>query len=59
MKKSKKKTNRSLNLLLSLLSLYKEIIRYQQDKIKRFQLAISVLIVSLVLIIAYFKWIGG
>ena len=59
MKKTKRETNKNLSLLLNLLNLHKDFICYQQDKIKRFRLIIFALIVFLVLIIAYFKSIGG
>lgn len=59
MKKTKRETNKNLSLLLNLLNLHKDFICYQQDKIKRFRLIIFALIVFLVLIIAYFKWLGG
>lgn len=59
MKKTKREINKNLSLLLNLLNLHKDFICYQRDKIKRFRLIIFALIVSLVLIIAYFKWLGG
>lgn len=59
MKKTKREINQTLSLLLNLLNLHKDFICYQQDKIKRFRLIIFTLIVFLVLIIAYFKSIGG
>ncbi len=59
MKKTKREINKTLSLLLNLLNLHKDFICYQQDKIKRFRLIIFTLIVFLVLIIAYFKSIGG
>lgn len=59
MKKTKREINKTLSLLLNFLNLHKDFICYQQDKIKRFRLIIFTLIVFLVLIIAYFKSIGG